>query len=71
MKRQPRVDEQHCDTCRWWQGSVVYMPEHECSRGHRPNFYLPKSPDDTTYGYKRRCEDWREKEQVWRSRSTV
>lgn len=45
----------HCDLC-------VHVSRtfdtRKCELGHKPRFYLPKSPIDKRWGWMRRCEDY-------------
>lgn len=41
-----------CDLCTQWAGTLP------CAAGHRPRFYLPRSPYDDAWGWKRRCADF-------------
>jgi len=49
----------HCDECRYWQNPKS-VKHSGCDKGHRPRFYVPKRPNDLDWGWKRRCEDFRE-----------
>lgn len=46
----------YCDECKHFAASKMLAV---CLRGHRPRFYVPKNTGDTTYGYKRKCGDYR------------
>lgn len=59
----------NCDMCAWgrWGTELLLNPEpfavkyrFTCDKGHRPRYYQPKGPMDENYGYKRRCDDYRE-----------
>lgn len=47
----------HCEDCRFrkWSGSSALI----CLKGHRPKFFMPKSPMDTDWGWKKKCGDYR------------
>ena len=63
--------KQCCD-CNLWEhikdgvyqdaGARRVSCEFRCNRGHSPRFYMPKSPVDTGYGYKRACNDFSKKD---------
>jgi hypothetical protein len=47
----------NCDDCahhKW--------PGDSCEKGHMPRFYKPRSPVDTSFGFKRKCGDFKGKE---------
>lgn len=48
----------HCDECRHWRGGSFGAPD--CAKGHKPRFYLPTRIMAQNWGYKRRCEDFKE-----------
>lgn len=41
-----------CDQCTNWTGTLP------CRAGHRPRHYVPRSPVDDEWGWKRRCADF-------------
>ena len=41
-----------------------------CEAGHKPRFYKPKSPTDFDWGWKRKCEDFKEIDQYTQIRRT-
>jgi hypothetical protein len=55
----------YCDECEHAQFSI-YRLDMVCTAGHKPRFYIPKSPNpadtnresDTNWGWKRGCEDY-------------
>ena len=54
----------HCDFClhrrRYSEGNADSPP---CELGHKPRFYRPKDdvdPHDSSWGWKRRCKDFKE-----------
>ena len=64
-----------CDECRhFYIGAASRVPENlivtkelcafpgcvACLRGHCPRFYVPQSETDDTWGWKRRCDDFKE-----------
>ena len=56
----------HCDWCahrrRYVEGKAESPP---CELGHKPRFYRPKDdvdPHDSSWGWKRRCEDFKPKD---------
>ena len=54
----------HCDECRFfnpWRAAIP-APSNLCQNGHRPRFYLPRNPLDQDYGWKRKCPDYKAKE---------
>jgi hypothetical protein len=46
----------YCDECRFF--SYPTEESVECSKGHRPRFYKPKTQWSADWGYKRRCDDF-------------
>lgn len=52
----------HCDKCthfRAYDATPDGAPPQElCAKGHRPRFYVPTTPVDPDWGYKRRCQDF-------------
>lgn len=42
-----------CSDCRHWRPLVS-----ECRKGHKPRFYLPRTPLDRAWGHKRRCGEF-------------
>ncbi len=49
-------------SARWCQNCAHYCfaaPHPPCEKGHRPNYYQPKTPWGP-YGFKRRCHDFKE-----------
>ena len=54
----------HCDECHWHVPDCMEAT-HPCHKGHRPRFYFPKteSPHETYWGFKRRCDDFKEKQE--------
>ena len=49
----------HCDECEWFARNEI---EHVCRKQHNPRFYQPTSEGDLSWGWKRRCEDSKERE---------
>ena len=61
-----QVKAKHCDACQHgiveeailiggrWKTCVL-----TCSLGHKPRFFKPKNAGDYEYGWKRRCEDYK------------
>lgn len=47
----------HCDECHWFARESY---EHVCRKQHYPRFYKPKHPRDMDWGWKRKCEDFKE-----------
>jgi hypothetical protein len=47
-----------CDECNLWERLPC---EFRCNAGHKPRFYLPKSPIDSDFGWKRVCADFSKK----------
>lgn len=45
----------HCDECTRW-----YAEMRECAKGHKPRFYQPTRIMDNNWGWKRKCEDFKE-----------
>lgn len=42
----------NCELCTKWTGTIP------CEAGHRPRFYVPRSPYDDSWGWKRKCADF-------------
>lgn len=51
-----KVDEARMVLPNVWVADVI-----QCAKNHKPRFYMPKSYLDFDYGWKRRCEDFKEK----------
>ena len=49
-----------CDECEHCQ-ELNFRRTTPCSLGHRPRFYQPTSEGDMSWGWKRKCEDFKEK----------
>ena len=45
-----------CDECQHF----AYYDGPLCAKGHKPRFYLPTRVMAQGWGYKRRCEDFKE-----------
>jgi len=60
----------HCDECKHF---TRYETRHPtvCKLGHQPMFRKPKNedPHDSSWGWKRRCEDFKELGDDARSKS--
>lgn len=50
----------HCDECK--HQKVLFVDEMKCTKGHKPRFYQSRQPMSTDWGYKRKCEDFAQKE---------
>ena len=51
----------HCEECqhRIWSAEYANTPKHlQCWKGHAPRFYMPQSPIDQDWGWKRKCHDY-------------
>lgn len=52
----------HCDECGHYTMHRIDDTRTPCSLGHKPRFYMPGSnPHDPGWGWKRRCEDFKER----------
>ena len=59
------VKTKNCDFCKHWY-YWIGADEYQCLKLHKPRFYRPKDdvdPHDSSWGWKRRCEDFRPKVQ--------
>jgi len=52
------IKTRHCDECA--NHRPVLGNELACVLDHKPRWFAPKSVLDQNYGWKRRCEDFRE-----------
>ena len=52
----------HCDECKRYTLHRIDDTRTPCSLGHRPRFYQPTRIVDNNWGWKRRCEDYKEAE---------
>ena len=55
----------HCDECRYFLHCCATLrgnPPPPCLKGHRPRFYSIKSVTSNDWGYKRKCDDFAEKQ---------
>lgn len=48
----------HCEECEHCVLELLTEMKMVCEAGHKPRFYLPRTPDDTEYGWKRVCDDF-------------
>ena len=61
LRRFVRPRTQHCEMCQhhFWSEEYANTPKHlQCWKGYRPRFYLPQSPIDQDWGWKRKCHDY-------------
>jgi hypothetical protein len=65
------VKTQQCDDCAYGEtheshpygfyiGGEQPTTTFECHKGHKPRFYLPRDMMDTTWGWKRKCADYKQ-----------
>jgi hypothetical protein len=52
----------NCADCDHFRFVGTLQDACECSKGHRPRFYNPRSPNDPDWGWKRRCDDFKQKQ---------
>lgn len=54
------IKMRHCDECA--NHRAVIGNELACALDHKPRWFAPKNdnPHDINYGWKRKCEDFRE-----------
>lgn len=51
----------HCDECDHYDERKGRISEPPCAKQHKPRFYKPTDdPHNTNWGWKRRCEDFKE-----------
>ena len=51
----------HCDECQHFDAALLDAGEGwPCGEGHKPRFYQPTSEGDLSWGWKRRCEDFKD-----------
>jgi len=52
----------HCDECKHFNDEDV-PGARVCEKNHKPRWYAQKNdnPHDTDYGYKRKCDDFKQK----------
>ncbi len=50
----------HCDGCTHCY--MVQILGMTCEKGHKPRFYMPKHPNCNEWGWKRKCSDYKPKE---------
>lgn len=62
-----KIETRYCDLCAHCTYDVVPIEGTDyskdimiCTKGHKPRFYQPKDPMSSDYGYKRKCEDYKE-----------
>ena len=57
MKNTTMPQTRKCSDCQFggWDASIGIF---NCTFGHKPRFYLPRVPNDTRWGWKRRCKDF-------------
>lgn len=62
---------QACDFCQHFDFGensesepFVWIRKPGCTKGHKVRFYLPRSPMDQDWGWKRRCDDFQLSESV-------
>ena len=51
----------HCEECQYriWSEEYANTPKHlQCGKGHAPRFFMPQSPIDQDWGWKRKCHDY-------------
>ena len=53
-----------CRKCKRWNHPMEHSDKtwFFCLKGHRPRYYLRFTVDGTPDGYRRRCEDFEERE---------
>ena len=50
----------HCDECRHY--NYMHTKDDEvCNKNHHPRFYVPKSPMDKNWGWKKKCKDFEQR----------
>lgn len=49
----------HCHECAHFVASIA--DPDVCGLGHRPRFYMPRDPPPDGWGWKRRCEDFKDR----------
>ena len=54
----PTIPTRHCDECNHMHYSNDEPTQYKCQKGHHPRWFKQTSPIDTSYGFKRRCEDF-------------
>ena len=51
----------HCDECEHFDRRIPALDSGlVCLLGHKPRFYQPYKIEDHRWGWKRRCEDFKE-----------
>ena len=55
---------QHCDKCRHGTIRVTPKPALVCAMLHKPRFYAPIYLMRDTWGWKRKCEDFAQKDEA-------
>lgn len=53
------IKTKQCDECIFSQYNSFGILS--CKKEHKPKFYLPKNELDTNWGWKRKCEDYKER----------
>ena len=43
---------------------AAWIRKPGCIKGHKVRFYMPRSPMDSDYGWKRRCDDFQVSDSV-------
>ena len=58
MKKTTRPQTRQCADCTLgnWDASIGAF---DCTVGHKPRFYKPRHSNDTEWGWKRKCKDFR------------
>ena len=51
-----------CDECEHWDDTLAAYELPPCDLGHKPRFYRQLDKAGRIPGWKRRCEDFKEKE---------
>ncbi len=60
-----------CEECKFWKWvpwtsfdglSHGWIPVEGCGKGHHPRFYNPRHEGDAEWGWRRRCSDFKPKE---------
>lgn len=51
----------HCDECEHWDETLAAYLLPPCGIGHKPRFYKPDKSDSNNWGWKRKCEDYKER----------
>jgi hypothetical protein len=60
-----KIPTRQCDECIHFSTDILEgacETDQLCEKHHAPHFYMPRSPMDLSYGYKRKCEDFVEAE---------